>query len=105
MRFEFLNKNPTTLETALHIAMRYEALKTSHSAPQGASSTEPPKKTDVSAFIYDDKGRKKQSLRAHEIHVVSNPTVDAKFEVERVRNNEGQQKIINLLRQLEGWRS
>jgi len=32
MRFKVLNKNPTTLETALHIANRYEALKPSYSA-------------------------------------------------------------------------
>jgi len=34
MRFEVLDKNPATLETALHIGMRYEALKPDHSAPQ-----------------------------------------------------------------------
>jgi len=62
MRFEVLNKNPTTLETALHIAMRYEALKPSHSALQGAPSTEPLKGTDDSTFIYDDKGRKKKEF-------------------------------------------
>jgi len=37
LRFEVLNKNSTTLEKALHIAMRYEALKPSHSASQGAN--------------------------------------------------------------------
>jgi len=91
MRFEVLNKNHTTLETALHIAMQYEALKPSHSASQGATVTEPPKGNDVSAFIYDDKGRKKESLRAHEIHIVSNSNMDAKYETERARNDEGQQ--------------
>jgi len=102
---EVLNKNPTTLETALHIALRYEALKPSHSAPQGAPPTESPKGTDVSAFIYDDKGRKKDSLRAHDIHIAPDPNIDAKFETERAPNDEGQRKIIDLQRQLEGWRT
>jgi len=39
MRFEVLNKNPPTLEYALHITMRYEALKPDHSAHQRAPVT------------------------------------------------------------------
>jgi len=35
IRFQVLNQNPSKLETALHIAMRYEALKPEHSVPQG----------------------------------------------------------------------
>jgi len=64
MCFEVLNKNPTKLETALYTAMRYEALKPSHSAPQGAPATDSPKEADASAFIYNDKGRTKDSARA-----------------------------------------
>jgi len=96
IRFEVLNKNPTTLETALHIALRYEALKPSHSTPQGGPPTESPKGTDGSAFIYDDKGRKKDS------HVAPNPNMDANYKTERARNNEGQRRIIDPQRQLEG---
>jgi len=69
------------------------------------TATEPPKWTDVSAFIYDDKGHKKESLRAHEIHVVSDPNINAKYEIEGARNDEGQEKIIELQRQVEGWKS
>jgi len=105
IRFEVLNKNPTTLETARHIALRYEALKPSHSAPQGTASNEPTKGTDVSTYIYDKKGRKKDSLRAHEMHVVPDTNSDAKYEVKRAINNEGQRKIIDLQQQLEGWRN
>jgi len=76
--------------------MRYEALKPDHSAPQRTPVTESSKGTDVSTFIYDDKGRKKDSLRAHDIHVAPDPRMDAKYEIERARNDE---------RQLEGWRS
>jgi len=67
--------------------------------------TESPEGTDVSTIIYDDKGRKKDSLRAHEIHIVSDPNLDAKYETERARKDEGQRKIIDLQRQLEGVRS
>jgi len=60
MRFEVLNKNPVKLENALHFAMRYEALKPEHSAPlEAPTSATPPKGGDVSAYVYDDKGRKK----------------------------------------------
>jgi len=105
MRFEVLNKNPDTLETALHIASRYEALKPGQSAPQGLAAAEPLKTADMSAYVYDDKGRKKESLRVHELHVAPDPLTDPKYKVERARNDEGQRKIIDLQRQLEGWRS
>jgi len=105
MRFEVLNKHLDTLETALHIALRYEAFKPGQSAPQGATAAEPVKTTDMSAYVYDDKGRKKKNLRVHELHVVLNPLTDAKYEVERARNDEGQRKIIDLQRQLKIWRS
>jgi len=105
MRFEVLNKNPDTLETALHIALRYEALKPSQSAPQETTVAEPVKTTDMSAYVYDDKGRQKENLRVHKLHVAPDPLTDAKYEVERARNDEGQKIIIDLQRQLEGWKS
>jgi len=79
--FKVLNKNLVKLVNALHIAMRYEALKPEHSAPlEAPASSVSPKGADVSALIYYDKGRKKDSLRAHEIHVVSNPNTAVKYE-------------------------
>jgi len=63
MRFEVLNKNPDTVETGLHIALRYEALKLGLSAPQDTTTAEPVKTIDMSALIYDDKGREKQNLQ------------------------------------------
>jgi len=105
MRFEVLNKNPDTLETALHIALCYKALKPGQSAPQGTTIAEPVKTTDMSAYVYDDKRRKKKNLRVHELHVAPHPLTDAKYEVKHARNNEGQRKIIDHQRQLKGWRS
>jgi len=105
MRFEVLNKNLDTLETALHIALRHEALKPGQSAPQGTTTAEPVKTTDMSAYVYDDKGRKKETLRLHKLHVAPDPLTDAKYEVERAWNIEGQRKIVDLQGQLEGWRS
>jgi len=103
MRFEVLNNNPSKLETALQIAMRYEALKPEHLAPQGMSTPVAlPKNMAASAFIYDDKGRKKDGFSTHEIHVSTAPDVDAKYEIERTRNDETQRKVIDLQRQLEG---
>jgi len=90
MRFEVLNKNPDTLETALHIARRYEALKPGQLAPQGTTAVEPVKTTDMSAYVFDNKGRKKENLRVHEPHVAPDTLTDAKYEVECARNNEGQ---------------
>jgi len=61
MRFEVLNHNPSKLEMALHIAMRYEALKPEHLAPQGTSTPVVVLEAfDASPFIYDDKGRNKK---------------------------------------------
>jgi len=107
MRFEVLNKNPTTLETALHIALRYEALKPSLSAPQSAAATEPSKGTHMSAFIYDNKGRTKEGLRIHELHVAPDPLLDTRYAVDRARNEESTWNMIDLRRQLEDlsrWR-
>jgi len=42
---------------------------------------------------------------SYEIHISTDPDVDAKYEIERARNYENQRKIIDLQRQLEGWRS
>jgi len=79
MRFEVLNKNLVKLENTLHIAMWYEALKPEHSAPlEVPASSVSPMGADVSAFVYDDKGRKKGSLGAQEIHVVLDPDTAAK---------------------------
>jgi len=57
-------------------------LKPGQSAPQGTTATEPVKTTDMSAYFYD-KGRKKENLRVHELHVVPDPLTDAKYEVEQ----------------------
>jgi len=105
IRFEVLNKNPPTLESALHIAMRYEALKPDHSAPQRAPVTESSKGTDASAFIYNDKGLTKDSLRAHEIHVAPDQNMDTKYEIERACNDHSQRTILDLQRQLQDARS
>jgi len=106
MKFKVLNHHPLKLETALHIAMGYEALKPEPSAPQGTCTpVAEPKTFDASAFIYDDKGHKKDRLRAHNLHVSTAPDVDAKYEIERARNEETQHKVINLQRQVERWRS
>jgi len=106
IRFEVLNHNPSKLETALHIAMRYEALKPEHSAPLGSSSPAGvPRAIDASTFIYDDKGRKKEGLRAHELHVSTTSEVNPELEIERTRNHEAQRKVIDLQHQLESWRS
>jgi len=59
----------------------------------------------MSAYVYDDKGRKKENLRVHKLNVAPDPLTDAKYEVERARNDKGQRKIIDLQQQLEGWRS
>jgi len=98
MRIEVLNKNPVSLETVLHIAMPYEALEPEHSAPLEAhASPISPKGIDVSAFIYDDKDRKKDSLRTHEIHVVPDSDTAVRYEAEHTLADDGQQKIMNLL--------
>jgi len=105
MRFEVLNKNPLTLESALHIAMRYEALKPDHSAPQSAPVTQSSKGTDVSAFIYDDKGRTKDSLRAQEIHVAPDPNMNTKYELERAHDDHSHRTILDLQQPLQDLRS
>jgi len=103
MRFEVLNKNPVKLKNALHIAIRYEALKLEHSAPlEAPTSLASPKGVDVSAYVYDDKGHKKESLRAHEIHVASDPEAAVKYETKHAHSDDGQKKIMDLQQQLKG---
>jgi len=61
-------------------------------------------RTDMSAFIYDDKGRTKESLGVHELNVAPDPQMDARCKVDRTRNDESTWNMIDLWRQLEDFR-
>jgi len=81
LRFEVLNHNHTTLERALHIAMRVEALKPAHSAPQGMPTPVIlPRTIGMSASVHGvPPPPSYDSLRVHRICVIAPSVKEARL--------------------------
>jgi len=62
MRMFVMSKDPVMQEDALNYSIRYEALLL------GTTDQGQPAILDPASYVYDDKGRKKDSIRAVEIH-------------------------------------
>jgi len=62
MTYDVLSKNLTKLEDALFAAVCYEALQ------EGVTTPKPQLVLDPASYVYDDKGKKRESVRAVEIH-------------------------------------
>jgi len=62
MRMFVMSKDPVMLEDAYGYSTRYEALLL------GATEQTQPAVLDPASYVYDDKGRKKENIRAVEIH-------------------------------------
>jgi len=99
VRYDVLSKNPTKLEDALFAAVRYEALQ------EGVTTPQPQLVLDPASYVYDDKGKKRESVRAVEIHQDKQRELKKSLEVQKSLNDDNQWKILDQQRQLHSWRA
>jgi len=102
MRMHVMSRDPVMLEDALNYSIRYEALilGTTEQAPH----TVQPVVLDPSSYGYDDKRRKKESIRAVEIHQDKQRELKKSLEAQKTLNDKKQRKILDQQRQLDSWR-
>jgi len=81
-RYDVLSKNPTKLEDALFGAVRYKALR------EGVTTPQPQLVLDPASYVYDDKGKKKESVRVVEIHQDKQRELEKSFEEQKSLNDE-----------------
>jgi len=99
MRMFVMSRDPVMLEDALNYSIQYKALLL------GATEQTQPAVLDPASFVYDDKGRKKESVRAVEIHPdTKQRDLEKSLEVQKVLNDESQRKLAEQQRQLDQWR-
>jgi len=95
MRYDVFSKNPTKLEDALFAAVRYEALQ------KGVTTPQPQRVLNPASYVYDDKSKKKKSVKAVEIHQYKHRKLEKSLEEQKLLNDENHQKILDQQRQLD----
>jgi len=107
LRFEVLNQNSTTLERALHFAMRVEALKPAHSASQGMPTPVIPSRTvGMSASVHGvPPPLSYDSLRVHRICITAHSVKEARHKSERARTEENIHTMVALQQKIDYFRS
>jgi len=60
---------------------------------------------DPASYVYDDKGKKKEHVRAVEIHQNKQRELEKNLEAQKSLNDENQRKILDLRQQLDSWRA
>jgi len=99
MRMFVMSRDPVMLEDALY-SIRYEALLL------GAIEQTQLAVLDPASYVYDDKGRKKESIRAVEIHHdTKQRELERSLETQKALNDEKQRKLSEQQRQLDMWRT
>jgi len=100
MRMFVMPRDPVMLEDTLNFSIRYEALLL------GATEQTQPAVLDPASYVYDEKGRKKKSIRAVEIHQDSKKReLERSLEAQKALNDENQRKLAEQQRQLDMWRT
>jgi len=99
MRYDVLSKYPTKLEIALFAAVRYEALQ------KGVTTPQPQLVLDPASYVYDDKGKKRESVRSVEVHQDKQRELVKSLEVQKSLNDENQRKILDQQWQLDSWKT
>jgi len=96
-----VSRDPVLLEDALNYSIQYKALLL------GATEQTQPAVLDPASYIYDDKGRKKEtSVRAVEIHQdTKQRDLEKSLEAQKALNDESQRKLAEQQRQLDQWRT
>jgi len=96
-----MSRDPVMLEDALNYSIRYEALLLG-STEQTQSAV-----LDPASYVYDDKGRKKESsVQAVEIHQdTKQRDLERSLEAQKALNDESQRKLAEQQRQLDQWRT
>jgi len=102
MRMHVMSRDPVMLEDALNYSIRYEALMLG--STEQAPHTVQPVVLDPASYGYDDKGRKKKSIRAAEIHQDKQREFEKSLEAQKALNDVNQRRILNQQRQLDSWR-
>jgi len=96
MRMFVMSKDPVMLEDVLNFFIQYKALLL------GATEQTQPAVLDPASYVYDDKGRKKESIRAVEIHQDTKKTeLERSLEVQKELTSESQRKLAEQQRQLD----
>jgi len=100
MRMFVMSRDPVMLEDALNYSIRYEALLL------GATEQTQPAVLDPASYVYDDKGRKKESIRAVEIHQdTTHRDLEKSLETQKTVNADSQRKLADQQQQLDAWRA
>jgi len=100
MRMFVMSRDPVMLEDALNYSIRYEALLL------GATEQTQPAVQDPASYVYDDKGRKKESIRAVEIHQdTTQRDLVKSLETQKTENADNQRKLADQQQQLDVWKA
>jgi len=100
MRMFVMSRDPVMLKGALNYSIGYEALLL------GATEQTQPAVLDPASYIYDDKGKKKESVRAVEIHQdTKQRDLERSLEAQKALNDDSQRKLIEQPKQLDQWRT
>jgi len=60
---------------------------------------------DPASYIYDDKGKKRESVRVVEVHQDKQRELEKSLEEQKSLNDKNQRKILDQQRQLDSWRA
>jgi len=100
MRMFVMSRDPAMLEDALNYTIRYEALLL------GATEQTQPAVLDPASYVCDYKGRKKENIRAVEVHQdTKQRDLERSLEAQKALNDENQRKLAKEQRQMDTWRT
>jgi len=99
MRMHVFSRDSVMLEDALNASVRYEALLLgiTEQAPYTAESAV----LDPASYVYDDKGRKKEIIRAVEKHQEKQRELERSLEAQKALNDENKLRRSDQQRQLD----
>jgi len=103
MCMHVMSKDPVMLEAVVNYSIRYKALLLG--LTQQAQHTAQSVVVDPASYVYDDKGRKKESIRAVEIHQDKQRELERSLEAQKALNDENHRRISDQQRQLDSWRA
>jgi len=97
MRMFVMSRDPVMLQDALNYSIRYEALLL------GATEQTQSAVLDPASYVYNDKGRKKEtSVRAVEIQQdTKQRDLERSLEAQKALNDESQRKLAEQQKQLD----
>jgi len=100
MRMFVMSRDPVMLKDEFNYSIRYEALLL------GTTDQTQPAVLDPASYVYDDKGKKKESIRAVEIHQdTKQRELERSLKTQKALNDENQRKLSEQQSQLDTWRT